>query len=510
MRLGIVATCLWAGLAWSEDFYLAQNARGTGDGASAANARAVAFFNSSANWGPGPGVISPGDTVFLVGVILTDLTFQGSGTANGFITVDGTRGSMAATFNVVHRSWWKVQNVTWSGPNALISILGGAHGVFTGNTTDSVSQDPAVFLGQYADAELPDAITISNNVLRSTAADLGNAPLDLIKTDGSTNVVVEGNVLELRAGGAGGLAHDDCLETSAKAGASGGPPANWTVRFNRFVMNSAATADRSWMLLQDLAGTNRIYGNVFVGVRGAEAAQGLDVHRSAGSQTAFEVHGNTFVTVDAGSNTVLALSGPGTASIRNNVFRLNGQVALAGTMTVVRDHNFWVGLNLPPCDGGAGELCTGDVGFWDPDAGDYSLTAGSPARGSGAVLGAPFDQGPVAHARWPAPVLGQRTASWDRGAMVFSWLDGDAGVDAGPGDAGEPDAGGDEDAGAPLGGGSGGGGHRVPVAGGGGAGGGGGASEASLGCGCQSGGWSFPVVYVAALCVRRSRRGRTS
>ena len=67
--------------------YLAQSAAGAGNGADCGDAKAVSFFNSSANWGSGSGKIGPGVTVDLCGTISTGLEVQGSGTAGNPITV---------------------------------------------------------------------------------------------------------------------------------------------------------------------------------------------------------------------------------------------------------------------------------------------------------------------------------------------------------------------------------------------------------------------------------------
>lgn len=71
----------------AEDFYVAQNALGAGNGSSAANAYGVTFFNTSSNWATGAGKISAGDTVHLVGTISTTLTVQGSGASGSPTTI---------------------------------------------------------------------------------------------------------------------------------------------------------------------------------------------------------------------------------------------------------------------------------------------------------------------------------------------------------------------------------------------------------------------------------------
>lgn len=74
-------------LAYGEDIYVAQAAAGTDNGSSCANAKSVAWFNTSANWGGGVGEIDPGDTVHLCGTITGNLTIQASGTEGNPITL---------------------------------------------------------------------------------------------------------------------------------------------------------------------------------------------------------------------------------------------------------------------------------------------------------------------------------------------------------------------------------------------------------------------------------------
>ena len=92
---GLLILLLLAAQAVSaKDIYIAQSALGAGTGADAADARAVTFFNSSANWGSGSSQISPGDTVHLVGTMTSALSVQASGTAGNVITIHGEPGSI--------------------------------------------------------------------------------------------------------------------------------------------------------------------------------------------------------------------------------------------------------------------------------------------------------------------------------------------------------------------------------------------------------------------------------
>src|SRR5262249_44672305 len=72
-------TAACTGSSGSAAVYVAQNAAGSGDGSSCANAKPAAFFNTASNWGAGK-PIAPGVVVDLCGTISSSLTVQGSGT----------------------------------------------------------------------------------------------------------------------------------------------------------------------------------------------------------------------------------------------------------------------------------------------------------------------------------------------------------------------------------------------------------------------------------------------
>lgn len=72
---------------YAKNIYVAQTTAGLGTGADCANARPVAWFNATANWGAGPAQITAGDTVHLCGTISSELDAQGSGVAGSPITL---------------------------------------------------------------------------------------------------------------------------------------------------------------------------------------------------------------------------------------------------------------------------------------------------------------------------------------------------------------------------------------------------------------------------------------
>lgn len=118
------------GVAKANDVHIAQNAAGSGNGSSCANALPVTYFNTSGNWtsgAPSGAQIGPGTTVHLCGTITAPagasgyLMFQGAGTPGNPITLLFEPGaSLSAPF--------------WSGPavnigsNSYVTVDGGANG----------------------------------------------------------------------------------------------------------------------------------------------------------------------------------------------------------------------------------------------------------------------------------------------------------------------------------------------------------------------------------------------
>lgn len=354
----------------------------------------------------------------LCGTVSTNLTFQGSGTSGNYVTIDGSGAKYSGSITNAGKSWWQVRNVTWADGNSseLMLIRGGSNGVFSGNYADNTSGGNALFLAQNG-TERPSNITITGNFIRTTAADMGNSQHDMIATEGSTSVIIEKNHLELRVGGSGSYAHDDVIQTFQKGGTNGGPPANWTVRFNRIVMNSNATNDRSWMMLEAMSGTNNIYGNEFIGLKGAEGANGISASLN-GSDAVFNIYNNTFVAKNGASNNVLNLAGSGVANVRNNIVHTQNQTALTGNMRINRSNNLWFGNNIPSCSGGTAEICGRDPMFQSYVNNQFGVNTGSPAINAAGNLGTAYGTYVLPTAIWPNPTTGERPTSgnWTVGA----------------------------------------------------------------------------------------------
>ncbi|MGC1373861.1 MAG: right-handed parallel beta-helix repeat-containing protein [Candidatus Sulfotelmatobacter sp.] len=124
----------------ASDIYIAQNAAGGNTGADCADAYAVSFFNSAANWGSSAGKIAPGTTAHLCGTITAPagasgyLTFHGSGATGNPITLLFEAGS------VLTAAYWSGCAITMNG-NSNITINGGSNGTIqaTANGTGLAS-----------------------------------------------------------------------------------------------------------------------------------------------------------------------------------------------------------------------------------------------------------------------------------------------------------------------------------------------------------------------------------
>ncbi|MGO9085594.1 MAG: hypothetical protein ACLQBK_10235 [Candidatus Sulfotelmatobacter sp.] len=127
----------FAAAASSANIYIAQNAAGANTGADCADAYAVAWFNSSSNWGSNAGQIGPATTVHLCGTFTAPagasyyLTFRGSGTSGNPITLLFENGT------VLTAPYWSGPAVSLNGEN-YITVNGGTNGTIqaTANGTN--------------------------------------------------------------------------------------------------------------------------------------------------------------------------------------------------------------------------------------------------------------------------------------------------------------------------------------------------------------------------------------
>lgn len=135
----------------ASDFYITQNAAGSGTGADCADAFAVAWFNSAANWGSKAGQIGPGTTVHLCGTFTgaagsSMLTFYGSGTSGSPITLLWESGA------VVQAPYFSASNYGINGNGAAyVTLNGGTNGIIqnTANGTGLTYTNASVLVGGF-------------------------------------------------------------------------------------------------------------------------------------------------------------------------------------------------------------------------------------------------------------------------------------------------------------------------------------------------------------------------
>jgi hypothetical protein len=221
----------------------------------------------------------------------------------------------------------------------------------------------------------------------------------------------------------GNTNHDDCIQTWQKGGTSGGPPYNWTIANNEFVMNTTATQNKSWHMLEQLGtGYVNIYGNLYVGLQGASGANGIAADNNNSGAT-FHIYGNTIVEKAGGPNNLFNISGSGSYYLSDNIiYSTDAGNALTGGETFTsRDHNLWYGAGIPSCSGFTGDICGSNPLFTNYSGNDFSQQATSPAIGAGANLGSSYNQYPLPETTWPNPTLGTRpaTGAWDAGAYQY-------------------------------------------------------------------------------------------
>ncbi len=408
--------------------WVAQSSAGAADGTSAANARAMTFFEDTNSWASGAGSgttdIDPGDTVCFTGTITEAIiTPAGSGSSGNYVTIDATNATISNTSVLTfgNRSWNYWTHFTWAdGADVAVSCVN-CFGALN-NVIDDFYADELIrgllWLNSAA------SITIQNSWAR-TAASLNPEQGDLISSQGGADdIIIQGNYLEMRLKATTPECpgcHDDVIQ-NFQGGCGGGScdngPRRWTIRYNHIVMNTTEDNDRSWTMLENNEGDHYIYGNVFEGIDGAEAANGL----SGGGQDTYQyyVYNNTFV-AKSGPTNIIGM--PVNTTFTNNI--IDARTGYTGCASGVceasiRTYNLWNGSAVPACDQ-TGEVCD-DPDFTDYANANYSLQVGSPARDSGLtlspVVGQTLDYGLCPGATWPNPSLCQRTGTWDMGAYV--------------------------------------------------------------------------------------------
>jgi hypothetical protein len=411
-----------------ESFFVAQTAAGSGDASSCANAKAITFFNTAANWGAGTGKVSGGDTVFLCGALTSTLTVQGDGTAGNPIVIDGTSATMTnVNVAISSHAHLTLQHLTWAdGPtiHELVSLTGVQDVILDSlrvtNWANTTADGDIIFI--HHNSPVTDGLTIRNSYLETTTGSTG-FQTDVIGCEGGCqNVVIQGNYIAQQA--ADDTQHDDGVQTfcgNACPGTSGWvDPQNWTFRWNKFVINSTAANNKSWHMVEATAGTNFDYGNLYYGKAGGSS---VNPFQNSGTGT-WVIANDTFVCNTGLCGSAVFSTLTASQTVTNIVVQsLGGSVSVANisagpTLTFSLFKGGTGSFNVPT----SGQCPTGclrniDPLFTNASRDDFSLGTGSPALGAGTNLGSPYDVGPAPGATWPNPALLTRGSSWDLGAF---------------------------------------------------------------------------------------------
>jgi hypothetical protein len=421
-------------MASASNIYVAQSGQGANSGADCADALPATFFNSSANWGSGGGQIGPGVTVHLCGTISTNLTFQGNGANGNPVVLDGT-GATISAYIVVATQYWTIQNCTWStsyatnsGTQAVIETSNGAaFGTIQNNQIQIQSSAQVLFLGHVSHD-----INVINNYMKMTTPSAGSGfQSDVFDSEGSYNVLVEGNVIAANIGAGDqncGGCHDDLIQVWAADGSAANSPYNWTIRYNKLLQESspAKVNNQSLMMMENIgmgtAGYWNVYSNLFQCVSSGSSGNGI-VFDSNGSGMTAHLYNNTVVQNAGACNNLWNMSGPGAMYLSNNItYNTDAGNALTGGESFAsRSGNLWYGPNTPSCSGFQGEICGSDPLFTNYSGSDFTLQSGSPARGAAANEGTSYNLYPVPETTWPDPTTSNRpsSGSWDIGTYQF-------------------------------------------------------------------------------------------
>jgi chitodextrinase len=189
-----------SGIVSGNNIYIAQDQSGTGDGSSCANAYAVSFFNTAANWGAGAGQIGPGTIVHLCG------TFTGAEGSNMLTTHgNGNSGNPATILfepgAVLTAPYWSASGALIIN-NSYVVVDGGANGIIEATANGTL-------LANQADSEginigwsgLPHDVEIKNLTIRNLC----------VREANSTNTSCVGTGVSLKGGGGNIWVHDNTI-----------------------------------------------------------------------------------------------------------------------------------------------------------------------------------------------------------------------------------------------------------------------------------------------------------
>jgi hypothetical protein len=197
--LGVAALFLAvsASFASATNVYVAQNAAGAASGADCADAVALSWFNSSANWGSGPTQIGPGTTVHLCGTFTASagadsyLQMQASGSSGNPITIKWETGAIvqAPYFSSAHGG------IDINGQSWLV-IDGGSNGIIqnTANGTGLTYQQTSTLIGSWSGSSNDIVKNLSmSNIYVHTNGDANGSAADGILARHASNLTIGPN-----------------------------------------------------------------------------------------------------------------------------------------------------------------------------------------------------------------------------------------------------------------------------------------------------------------------------
>lgn len=182
------------------------------------------------------------------------------------------------------------------------------------------------FLGNgiSGDTSITNAIIRNNIFVESSAG--SSSEIDIIKLGWAERVLIEGNLLVMRASKSGGDPHNDILQCWHNFSDTTKKPRDWTVRNNWMEIDSCTGSGAfvNFCMFQNMAGTFEITGNVFYSHNLATTI-GLGVNFEYYNDT-FDLLmvNNTFISSSNGlANQIMIRPGtatPKTAYLVNNIF----------------------------------------------------------------------------------------------------------------------------------------------------------------------------------------------
>ena len=295
---------------FAENLYVTQSGAGSHTGLSLANAWSVSEFNTTGNWGTGTGLIGGGDIVYLSGTITSNITLAGSGASSSSrVTIDGASATLSNSFTSSSKSYWTLQNVTWSSgrttvcvtitggsymtinnmtvpspvfgsTGTMIRLVGGSSNLTLKNVTGTNLDrtGPTDGMGSAIHAYCSTANGPLQNVLldgwniTTTTNARGNINRDMFYWTYLDGLTIQNSIFNYRWQGngpdtGGGQPHNDLMQFTGNWSGTGGRGCkNITIRNNHFITNInglPSQTDAHLMNSNAGAGYWDVYGNIF-------------------------------------------------------------------------------------------------------------------------------------------------------------------------------------------------------------------------------------------------------